>query len=219
MKKTVDLGKSVHARLLNTLRNYFFERFLYRLQESKLSERFVLKGAMLFRVWAEQPYRATMDLDLLSRGDNSADAVKKDIAAVCATKGLSARVRDCREAGGDRDAGDPEQPYQGLLRHPLSRRSRDVRRQQACGSCAAHVRASSHADSRDSAHRARRYVLAEPERPAHVRAFARRARITTDVASARALAQTVREFLWPVLQALQKREDFVKNWPPGGPWA
>jgi hypothetical protein len=40
----------------------------------------------------------------------------------------------------------------------------------------------------------------EPERPAHVRAFARRARITTDVASARALAQTVREFLWPVLQ-------------------
>jgi hypothetical protein len=57
-KGTGDRAASVRARLLNlarqrgedfqiTLRNYFFERFLYRLGRSPVRERFVLKGAML----------------------------------------------------------------------------------------------------------------------------------------------------------------------------
>jgi len=56
---------SVRASLLNlsrergedfqvTLRNYLFERFLYRLSRSELREQFVLKGAMLPRLWADQ---------------------------------------------------------------------------------------------------------------------------------------------------------------------
>lgn len=91
-----DRAASVRARLLNlarthgedfqiTLRNYLFERFLYRLSRSELRERFVLKGAMLLRLWADQPYRATVDLDLLSRGDNTPDSVVGDVAAICAT--------------------------------------------------------------------------------------------------------------------------------------
>jgi hypothetical protein len=51
------------------IRRFFFERFLYRLSISPMRERFVLKGAMLFQVWADQPYRATADLDLLRRGE------------------------------------------------------------------------------------------------------------------------------------------------------
>jgi hypothetical protein len=84
-KEPRDRSASVRARLLNlardrgedfqiTLRNYLFERFLYRLSRSELRERFVLKGAMLLRLWADQPYRATVDLDLLSRGNPDPDS-------------------------------------------------------------------------------------------------------------------------------------------------
>jgi len=50
-----------------------------------LRERFVLKGAMLLRLWADQPYRATVDLDLISRGNPDPDSVARDIAAICRT--------------------------------------------------------------------------------------------------------------------------------------
>lgn len=40
---------------------------------------------MLLRVWSEQPYRATRDLDLLRRGDASFEAIKEDIRVICAT--------------------------------------------------------------------------------------------------------------------------------------
>ncbi len=96
-KEPTHRSASVRARLLNlardrgedfqiTLRNYLFERFLYRLSRSKLRERFVLKGAMLLRLWADQPYRATTDLDLLSRGDSDPDSVAGDIATICRTE-------------------------------------------------------------------------------------------------------------------------------------
>jgi hypothetical protein len=60
-KGTRNRAASVRARLLNlarqrgedfqiTLRNNFFERFLYRLGRSPVRERFVLKGAMLQRL-------------------------------------------------------------------------------------------------------------------------------------------------------------------------
>jgi len=95
-KELKDRAASVRARLLNlarergedfqiTLRNYLFERFLYRLSRSELRERFVLKGAMLLRLWADQPYRATIDLDLLSQGNNDLDSVARDIATICDT--------------------------------------------------------------------------------------------------------------------------------------
>jgi len=62
-KEPRDRSASVRARLLDlardrgedfqiTLRNYLFERFLYRLSRSELRERFVLKSAMLLRLWA-----------------------------------------------------------------------------------------------------------------------------------------------------------------------
>jgi len=55
------------------------------LSRSELRERFVLKGAMLLRLWADQPYRATVDLDLISRGNPDPDSVARDIAAICRT--------------------------------------------------------------------------------------------------------------------------------------
>ena len=77
-----DVAASVHARLLNRAREsgdelqrvlvrYALERFLYRLGISDHSERFVLKGAMLFQIWDGSLPRATRDLDLLGLDVNS----------------------------------------------------------------------------------------------------------------------------------------------------
>ncbi len=92
-----NLSASVAARLLNRakqtgdvyqtlLTSFCFERFLYRLGMSDIRERFVLKGAMLLRLWSDQPYRATRDLDLLRKGDGSFEAIRSDLRAICTTK-------------------------------------------------------------------------------------------------------------------------------------
>ncbi len=95
-KAPVNLAESVRQRLLNlarsegedfqvTLNNYLLERFLYRLSRSAAHNRFVLKGALLLRLWAEHPYRATLDFDLLRQGQSDEEAVAADIRAICAT--------------------------------------------------------------------------------------------------------------------------------------
>ncbi|HEV2597730.1 nucleotidyl transferase AbiEii/AbiGii toxin family protein [Sphingopyxis sp.] len=58
-----------NAQLLMT--RYVIERLLYRLGRSPHRNRFILKGAMLFSLWADAPYRATGDLDLLGAGENA----------------------------------------------------------------------------------------------------------------------------------------------------
>ncbi len=57
------------------LTHYVLERLLYRLSISPHRDRFVLKGAMLFTIWLEDPLRPTRDLDLLGHGDADASAM------------------------------------------------------------------------------------------------------------------------------------------------
>ena len=96
MKAKADLAASVAARLLSRARatgddfqrlltGYCIERFLYRLGVSTVRERFILKGALLFRVWSAQPYRATRDLDLHRRGDGSFGAILDDLRSIVTT--------------------------------------------------------------------------------------------------------------------------------------
>lgn len=91
-----NVAASVRQRLLNLrqaknieynalLTQYAIERFLYRLSKSDLAERFVLKGAMLFRVWSGELHRPTKDLDLLGQGDPSPEAVADTVRQVIAT--------------------------------------------------------------------------------------------------------------------------------------
>jgi predicted nucleotidyltransferase component of viral defense system len=81
-----NVGASVRDRLTQRARaagenvqliltRYAIERLLYRLSLSAHSEKFVLKGAMLFSLWSPTPYRATGDLDLLGMGDPAATAL------------------------------------------------------------------------------------------------------------------------------------------------
>ena len=99
MSGKTNLAASAAARLLNQakqtgddyqtlLTSYCLERFLYRLAVSDRRDRFVRNGAMLLRLWSDRPYRATLDLDLLRRGDGAVDAIREDLRAIATTPGL-----------------------------------------------------------------------------------------------------------------------------------
>lgn len=91
-----NLPASIAARLLDRakqagddyqvlLASFCFERFLHRLGMSGVRDRFILKGAMLLRLWSDRPYRATRDLDLTRRGDGSHSAIREDVRRICTT--------------------------------------------------------------------------------------------------------------------------------------
>jgi hypothetical protein len=87
---------SILARLLNLatargddynllLNRFALERLLCRLSRSAHADRFLLKGALLFALWYEDPHRPTRDADLLGFGPGEADtliAIFQDIAAL-----------------------------------------------------------------------------------------------------------------------------------------
>ncbi|SKB91109.1 nucleotidyl transferase AbiEii/AbiGii toxin family protein [Sphingopyxis flava] len=89
-----DMAVSVRQRLLDQARasgqdfqrllvRYGIERLLYRLSRTNARNRYVLKGAMLFAAWADAPFRATGDLDLLGFGDDDVDAARTIFADLC----------------------------------------------------------------------------------------------------------------------------------------
>lgn len=127
----VNLAHSVRQQLINLSRKrnedynlvliwYAIERLLYRIAKSKYRDKFILKGAMLFSVWANKPYRPTKDLDLLGFGDSSEEGIKSVFKEICGLQvepdGLeydanSIEVTDIRE----------EEEYQGKRVHLLAR--------------------------------------------------------------------------------------------------
>jgi hypothetical protein len=92
--KPRNTSASIRQRLLNhstavktdpnlVLIRYGLERFLYRLSKSAHSERFVLKGAMLFGLWDGANFRSTKDLDLEEFLQDEADLVREVFASIC----------------------------------------------------------------------------------------------------------------------------------------
>lgn len=91
-----NIAASVRQRLLNRakadkrpfqelLQYYAMERFLYRLSQSAHAERFILKGALMLRVWQAPEARPTMDIDMLGKTDNSPEAIARQIADILTT--------------------------------------------------------------------------------------------------------------------------------------
>ena len=89
-----DLPLSVLNRLANhckvtgddphaTQTRFILERFLYRLSRTPHRDSLVLKGAMLFVIWQDHPYRATRDLDLLGRTALSPERLTAMVGAIC----------------------------------------------------------------------------------------------------------------------------------------
>lgn len=94
-KTPKNIAASVRQRLLNKARNdhrpfnellqYFaIERFLYRLSRSPHADKFILKGALMLRVWQAPLFRPTMDIDMLGRNtENEVEKIVKQVYDIC----------------------------------------------------------------------------------------------------------------------------------------
>ena len=100
---TANRSASVLARLLNLakqrgddynllLNRFALERLLCRVATSRHADRFLLKGALLFSLWYDQPHRPTRDADLLGFGPDDAETLIttfRDIAAIDMDDGIA----------------------------------------------------------------------------------------------------------------------------------
>jgi len=91
-----NVSASVRQKLLNKARSekrpfgellqyYAMERFLYRLSQSVHSDRYILKGALMLRVWQAPEIRPTMDIDMLGKTSNDELSIvsqMKDVLSV-----------------------------------------------------------------------------------------------------------------------------------------
>jgi Nucleotidyl transferase AbiEii toxin, Type IV TA system len=113
--KPRNTSASIRQRLLNhstaiktdpnlVLIWYGLERLLYRLSVSIHSERFVLKGAMLFRLWGSANFRSTKDLDL--EGPHWVSTIRAFYFARFAAHGRDAlgRIAGCRRRAIDQES-------------------------------------------------------------------------------------------------------------------
>ncbi len=66
-----------------TLTHYALERLLYRLSKSGYRDRFILKGAILFMLWSDQPHRPTRDVDFLGLGDSNEAGMQAIFRELC----------------------------------------------------------------------------------------------------------------------------------------
>jgi hypothetical protein len=93
---TTNVAASVRARLTTLAQSrketvdrvflrYAIERLLARMAASPYCNTFILKGAMLFAVWADRPFRSTGDLDLLGSGDPDPTLITGVFSSICTT--------------------------------------------------------------------------------------------------------------------------------------
>ncbi|MEJ2443732.1 MAG: nucleotidyl transferase AbiEii/AbiGii toxin family protein [Exilibacterium sp.] len=93
MSTTKNIAASVRQKLLNRARTdkrpfaellqyYAMERFLYRLSQSTHSKHFILKGALMLRVWESPEFRPTMDIDMLGKTSNDEANIVSQITEI-----------------------------------------------------------------------------------------------------------------------------------------
>lgn len=89
-----NLPESVYSRLKNIalaknrptqeiFRYYAMERFLYRLSVSQHKKSFFLKGGLMLMVWDPATHRATVDIDLLAKANNSIENISRILKEIC----------------------------------------------------------------------------------------------------------------------------------------
>jgi predicted nucleotidyltransferase component of viral defense system len=119
-----NIAASVRQRLQNLARQhkddfqlvlsrYALERLLHRMSKSPYGDQFIVKGAVLFHLWTDQPYRPTRDIDLLAKGDHSVRHVETVFRNVCD----QSVEDDGLVFASDSVAGEvikPDQEYQGV---------------------------------------------------------------------------------------------------------
>jgi hypothetical protein len=124
MKSVKNLPASVRQRLLNRakidnrafselVQYYAMERFLYRLSISAHSDRFILKGALMLRVWRSPEFRPTMDIDMLGITSNDEKSIVAQIRDIISVDAVPDGLRfDPESVQSERTAVDAD--YHGI---------------------------------------------------------------------------------------------------------
>lgn len=76
-------GRRTGIQYASLLEQFALSRFFARLAQSDYADRFVLKGAQLFRFLEEHGHRPTRDADFLSFGDHDPAALKEIFTEIC----------------------------------------------------------------------------------------------------------------------------------------
>jgi predicted nucleotidyltransferase component of viral defense system len=120
LHRLTELARKQGEEFHLVLTRYAIERLLYRLSCSPYRKEFILKGAILFRLWTEEIHRPTRDLDLLGTGDHSIDHLVDVFRTICTTvvaeDGLTFDPQSVR---GERIKEDQE--YEGVRLHCQAR--------------------------------------------------------------------------------------------------
>lgn len=84
IRARLKLYADAHQQDFNlTLTRYGLERLLYRLSISPHANRYLLKGALLFALWFDQPHRPTRDADLLGFGPDDVESAVLAFREIC----------------------------------------------------------------------------------------------------------------------------------------
>ncbi|MCX5777284.1 MAG: nucleotidyl transferase AbiEii/AbiGii toxin family protein [Candidatus Firestonebacteria bacterium] len=76
-------AKELNTSFAEVLRSFVVERFLYRLSISKYSDKFILKGALMLKVWQIPKRRATSGIDFLALCDKQIYSIENIIKYLC----------------------------------------------------------------------------------------------------------------------------------------
>lgn len=76
-------GRRTGVQYASLLEQFALSRFFARLAQSDYADRFVLKGAQLFRFLEQDGHRPTRDADFLSFGDHEPETLKKIFTEIC----------------------------------------------------------------------------------------------------------------------------------------
>lgn len=82
--RLLDQARATGEESQFVLDRFAVERLLYRLSISPHRDQFLLKGALLFALWFDQPHRPTRDADLLGFGPPDPDRLRAVITELCA---------------------------------------------------------------------------------------------------------------------------------------
>ena len=93
-RKPTNVAASVRARLAThakaegrpfqeVLQYFAMERFLARLSKSEHSDKFILKGGLMFAVWNSSYTRPTKDIDFLAHMANDVDTAANVVSEIC----------------------------------------------------------------------------------------------------------------------------------------
>ena len=92
-QKILNQAKISNRPFQELLQYYVMERFLYRLSVSEYKNNYILKGALMLRVWKAPESRPTKDIDLLGQTPNHPENIQRQMRTILVQKSINDGLR------------------------------------------------------------------------------------------------------------------------------